>query len=64
MSPLVGVLGAKPLSRSPQRAKNFLAPAGAAREAHLKGEFRNGVAKEGFSAREKIPNSNEVAAFV
>ena len=61
--PLVGFLGATPLNRCPQTAKCLTSPAGVL-QAHLKGEFRNCVAKEGFSAREKIPNSNEVAAFV
>ena len=37
--PLVGFLGATPLNRCPQTAKFLLAPAGAALEAHLKGEF-------------------------
>ena len=37
--PLVGVEGATPHRRPPQRAKHFPAPAGAALDAHLKGEF-------------------------
>ena len=37
--PLVGVEGATPHRRRSQAAKYLLAPAGAALEAHLKGEF-------------------------
>ncbi|MBQ8177120.1 MAG: hypothetical protein IJ035_08830 [Oscillospiraceae bacterium] len=61
---MVGFLGATPLNRRSQAAKYFLAPAGAALEALRKGEFCNYVAKEGRPAREGVPNSNEVAAFV
>ncbi|MBQ8176721.1 MAG: hypothetical protein IJ035_06785 [Oscillospiraceae bacterium] len=60
---MVGVLGAKPTSRRPQTAKCFPAPAGAACEALRKGEFAT-CCKEGRPAREGVPNSNEVAAFV
>ena len=38
--------------------------ADAALEAYLKGEFRNYVAKEEFSARENIPNSRFATAFL
>ena len=50
---MVGVKGATPHCRPPQRAKYFLAPAGAASEALRKGEFCGGKPQKRKSLQER-----------